>query len=65
MSRYNPPSLFERFFQYCLGAFVAALLLYVAVQIVASIKWWLIGGLLVVGLASCGVAFLRFHRERW
>jgi hypothetical protein len=55
----------SRIFDICLGAFVAALLLYVAVQLVAAIRWWLLGGALVVIAIGGIVTFVRVRGERW
>lgn len=57
--------LLARTLDVCFGVFVAAVLLYVAVQLVASVKWWLLGGLVAIGLGGLGVGIIRFRGERW
>jgi hypothetical protein len=57
--------LLGRAFDICVLIFVGALLLYFAVQLIAGIKYWLLGGLAIFGLAGLVFALVRFHRERW
>ena len=57
--------LLSRAFDVCLGAFVAAWLLYGAVQLVLRIRWWLVGGLLVAALLTASAKWFRARQGRW
>lgn len=58
-------NLLGRLFEACLLIFIAALLVYGAVQLVRAVVWWLVGFAAVGVSIGLIAALIRHRNERW
>lgn len=58
-------SLLSRMFDACVAIFSAALLLFLAVQLIIAVLWWLVAGFLILVVLGVLFAIWRYSHERW